>query len=167
MVSAAHEVDVEMLSAQGIEGVLVDLDDTLMASTSDRLEPGYRDWLDRLRAHGIRVVILSNGEPTRVQAFGEALGVPALSLVGKPFRFAYRRGLRLLGTSPATTAMIGDQLFTDILGANLSGVRSILVTPITPGKLPHTRVARRIERWVLRTQRRANEGGGRGRSFHR
>ncbi len=167
MVSAAHEVDPDMLSLQGIEGVLVDLDDTLLPSNSDRLAQPYRNWLDRLEANGIGVVILSNGERRRVTALSDALGVPALPLVGKPFRFAFRRGLQLLGTQPQATAMIGDQLFTDILGANLSGVHSILVSPLTPGKLPHTRVARHIERWVLRAQKQRPEGGARGRTFHR
>ena len=58
------------------------------------------------------------------------------------------------------TALVGDQLFTDVLGANCAGLISILVTPLSPGRHAHTRAARRIERWVL-------SGGGHGRPVDR
>lgn len=144
-----------LLERLGVRGVLVDLDDTLIASDADVLGAEAEAWLDEVRSEGIAVVILSNGERSRVRLLGERLGVPAFALVGKPFAFAFRKGLDALGTPREATAMVGDQLFTDVLGANCAGITSILVRPLTPGKLPHTRVARRLERLIL-------SGGSRG-----
>jgi len=88
------------------------------------------------------------------------LGVRAFALSGKPFGFAFRRALRALGSEARHTAMVGDQLFTDVLGANCAGMISILVTPLSPGRHAHTRAARQLERWVLK-------GGGHGRPVDR
>lgn len=165
-VGAAYDVSPDLLAERGIEGLLIDMDDTILASDNDALAPRYRSWFDGLLDRGLRVVILSNGERRRTLALGESLGVTALPLVGKPFRFAFRRGLKHLGTAPGATAMIGDQLFTDILGANLAGVFSILVDPLTAGGLPHTRWARRLEQRILARHRQA-ERGSRGRSLYR
>jgi uncharacterized protein len=125
-----------------------------------RARPGEPGWPSLLAA-GLRVGILSNGTARRVADLGlPLLGVPAIALAGKPFGFAFRRALRTLGTTAGTTAMVGDQLFTDVLGARCAGLTSVLVAPLTPGRHAHTRVARRLERWVL-------AGGDRGRPLDR
>lgn len=159
IVEGVADVTPEWLRAHGIRGLMVDLDDTLVASNREELELSRRDWLCGLRDVGVRLLILSNGERGRVARLCGELELDGMHLVGKPFAFAYRRGLRRLGTSPAETAMIGDQLFTDVLGANLAGLTSILVRPLSPGALPHTRIARSLERWVL--------GGDHGRPVDR
>jgi uncharacterized protein len=151
------ELTPERLQSQGIRALLVDLDDTLVASNSLRMRLGFRRWVALLKAANIRVVLLSNGKPERVARWAQVLGVEGLPLVGKPFRFAFQRGLKRLGTLPSETAMVGDQLFTDILGANLLGIKSILVTPLSSKGLPHTRLARKLENIILR--KTALEGG--------
>ncbi len=160
MVDAVHQVTLELLRRHGIRGVLVDLDDTLMPAAGETLDPQTIAWLRSLRRAGVPVVILSNGERGRVAALAARFGLRGLPLSGKPFSFGFRRALRILGTPPSATAMVGDQLFTDVLGANLAGLTSILVRPLSPGKLPHTRLARHLERMMLR-------GGDRGRPIHR
>jgi len=160
IVDSVLEVTPALLGRFGVRGVLVDLDDTLVASNADDFAPGAERWVSDVRAAGVAVAILSNGERERVRRLAARLEVRAFALVGKPFWFAYRRGLAALGTTPAETAMVGDQLFTDVLGANCAGLTSILVRPLTPGKLPHTRVARRLERRIL-------SGGSRGSSIDR
>ena len=138
---------------------MVDLDDTLVASGSRAMASSFRDWLSQLEQAGIPTLILSNGTPSRVRSWSSELGVQGLALVGKPFGFAYQRGLKRLGTPAGETAMVGDQLFTDILGANLAGLKSVLVTPLSPGGLPHTRFARKLEALILK-------GGPGGRSLY-
>jgi len=154
-VTSVTDVTPALLARLGVQGVLVDLDDTLVASDADDLSAEAEAWVASLRDAGIEVAILSNGERARVRRLGERIGVPAFALVGKPFAFAFRKGLAALGTPREATAMVGDQLFTDVLGANCAGITSILVRPLTPGKLPHTRAARRLERLIL-------SGGSRG-----
>ncbi|MEJ2666510.1 MAG: YqeG family HAD IIIA-type phosphatase [Deinococcales bacterium] len=160
MVDSVHQVSAEVLRERGVSGVLLDLDDTLLPAAADAPEPQVLAWVEGLQRAGFGVVILSNGEPKRVAALAARLNCQAVALSGKPFAPAFRRALRLLGTPRAETAMIGDQVFTDVLGANLAGLVSILVRPLSAGKLPHTRMIRHLERMILR-------GGDRGRPVHR
>lgn len=159
-VASVADVDLAWLLERGVRGVLVDVDDTLVPGDDGPVSPEALAWIERLRAAGLSVAILSNGTPGRVAALGERLGLPAFGMAGKPFGFAFRRALAATGTTPATTAMIGDQLFTDVLGARWAGLTSVLVAPLTPGRHTHTRVARRLERWVL-------AGGDRARPLDR
>lgn len=139
-----------MLASLGVTAVLVDLDDTLIASNSDVPAAGSLEWLAGICAAGLAVVILSNGHRDRVARLAELAGVPGIALAGKPFARAFRRARALLNdVDPATTAMVGDQLFTDVVGAKRAGMVTILVRPLTKGKLPHTRIARRLERMLL------------------
>ena len=154
------EVTPGFLRERGIRAVMVDLDDTLVAGGTSTLDPTFTSWLSDLKAARLPILILSNGSRTRVAQWSQNLGVSGLSLVGKPFIFAFRRGLKRLGSKANETVMIGDQLFTDILGANVAGMTSILVTPLSPGNLLHTRVLRHLETRILR-------GGDRGGSIHR
>lgn len=140
-----------LLEELGLQAVLVDVDDTLLKAAAERIDDRVRTWFETLREAGVPVAILSNGSRNRVAQIAAEVGVPALSMAGKPFSWAFRRGLGLLGeVDPARTAMVGDQLFTDVLGANRAGLKTILVAPLSSGKLPHTRLARRIERLVLK-----------------
>ena len=150
-VGSVTELTPELLRQHGIKAVMVDLDDTVVPSKGVSMELVVKDWFRTLSEAGFSLLILSNGQRDRVAHWAGQLGIPGLSLVGKPFRWAFRRGLRLLGSEPGSTAMVGDQLFTDVLGANLMGVFSILVRPLSPGKRPHTRMLRRLERRILRS----------------
>ena len=164
VVGAVPEVTLELLRERNVRAVMVDLDDTLVASGADLLNPSFRAWVGSLQEADIPLLILSNGQRMRVRRWSAELGVKGLFLVGKPFAPAFRRGLRLLGSQPDETAMVGDQLFTDVLGANLVGMVSVLVTPLSMGGLPHTKVARRLEKLVLGV---GQSGGDRGGSVHR
>jgi uncharacterized protein len=159
-VATVAHVDLAWLRERGVRGVLIDADDTLVPGDDGPVAPAALAWIEDLRAAGVRVAILSNGTWGRIAALGERLGVPAFAMAGKPFGFAFRRALETIGTTPQTTAMVGDQLFTDVLGARCAGLTSVLVAPLTPGRHPHTRVARRLERWVL-------AGGDRARPLDR
>ena len=159
-VASVTDVSVAWLRDRDVRAVLVDTDDTLVVRDGAPVGADVRAWLDELKAAGIAVALLSNGTRARVAALGLDLGVRAFALSGKPFGFAFRRGLRALGSDARHTAMVGDQLFTDVLGANCAGLISILVTPLSPGRHAHTRAARRLERWVL-------TGGGHGRPVDR
>lgn len=160
IVETLSDVDTRMLRARGVRGVLVDMDDTLVASHEDRIPAAHAAWVRALIAEEFAVALLSNGEPARVARVAAELDVEGLSLSGKPFPWAYRRGLRVLGLPADAVAMVGDQVFTDVFGANLAGMTSILVRPLSAGKWWHTRLARHLERLVLR-------GGDHGGSVYR
>lgn len=159
-VPSVADIDPAWLRERGVRGVLIDADDTLVPGDDGPISPAALAWIDGLRGAGVRFAILSNGTSGRIAALGQRLDVPAFAMAGKPFGFAFRRALASIGTTPATTAMVGDQLFTDVLGARCAGLTSVLVAPLTPGRHTHTRVARRLERWVL-------AGGDRARPLDR
>jgi HAD superfamily phosphatase (TIGR01668 family) len=149
-VGTVSEITRQLLERHRITAVMVDLDDTLVPSGGSVIRQDARDWMAGLVQAGYPLLILSNGERGRVAHWAAEFSIPGFHLAGKPFRFAFRRGLRQLGSAPAQTLMVGDQLFTDVLGANLMGLKSVLVQPLSPGKLPHTRLLRRLERRILR-----------------
>lgn len=160
IIDSAPDATPALLQSMGVAAVMVDVDDTLIASNARDISSRARQWLASLEQAGLPVLLLSNGERDRVEHCCRELGVDGLHLAGKPFFWAFKRGLRRLGKPAGETAMIGDQIFTDVVGANLAGMVSILVRPLSPGKLLHTRVARRFERLIL-------PGGGRGSTFDR
>ncbi|MDQ3397182.1 MAG: YqeG family HAD IIIA-type phosphatase [Deinococcota bacterium] len=155
VVSAVHEVTLDLLREHKLSAVMVDLDDTLVAAAHEGLDPRFSNWAKSLHDAAVPVLMLSNGSPSRVAKYAALLEIPSFAMVGKPSLWAFRKGLKVLERPAQETAMVGDQLFTDILGANLIGMASILVDPLSPGRLPHTRFLRKVERLILRGYARA------------
>lgn len=150
ILESAYLASPVFLAKHNIKAILLDLDDTIVASKSDYINDNYRIWINNLKEAEIPLLILSNGSPKRVKYWTQELDLKGFYLVGKPFSFAFRRALNLLNCSAKETAMIGDQVFTDILGANLAGLKSILVRPLSPGGMWHTRAIRNIEKLILK-----------------
>ena len=98
---------------------------------------------------------VSNNKKVRVSNFGRILGVPAIS-ARKPRRRAFREAMRIMNTRPETTAVIGDQIFTDVLGGNRLGLYTILVVPLSKQEFIGTRCMRHLERVVLKILARRN-----------
>lgn len=159
--NSLEDVSLELLEENQIEALMVDLDETLLPSKSMVVKETYRTWFHTMQEANIPMLILSNGTPKRVAYWSKELAVPGFSLVGKPF-FGFKAGLATLNKPSVKTAMIGDQIFTDIWGANLAGLTSILVEPLSQGGLVHTRLLRTIEAQILKRQ-----GVRHGRSFNR
>jgi len=107
-------------------------------------------WDDAARHKGFRLCIASNSLTRRVKLFERLLGVPAISKAIKPRRSAFLRALARIQARPEEAVVVGDQLFTDVLGAKRAGLLTILVAPLSKGKLPHTRLARMLERMILK-----------------
>ncbi|MEG2001123.1 MAG: HAD-IA family hydrolase, partial [Evtepia sp.] len=99
-------------------------------------DESLRTWTREMQAAGIRVFILSNSrKPNRARIFAESLGVPFLGRAGKPKRGGFLRAMEQMGESANHTAMLGDQIFTDILGANRAGILSVLIKPVAFGTI--------------------------------
>lgn len=150
----ATDLQPAQLRELGIEALLLDIDNTLVGWQRTDFTPEVLAWLESMKSAGIRLYIISN--TTNLRRLGrvsEILGVPHVSGAMKPARGAYQRALSALGVPPERAAMIGDQLFTDILGANRVGIYSILVPPLHPREFIGTRVTRLIERLLRAYQR--------------
>ncbi len=141
------ELDPEALTQAGVGGVLLDLDNTLVPYGYEGPVPdAVAAWLGDLKARGIAAALVTNARPGRTRRWGEKLGVPALPLAAKPLPFGIYWGARVLGVPRARLLLVGDQVFTDLLGGKLAGVKTALVLPLAPHELPHTRWLRRLER---------------------
>lgn len=124
-------LDPAALAEKGVKLVLADLDNTLAAYKVPAPSPEVTAWKDALAAQGIQLFILSNSRrPGRAQRFAEALGVPYQGHSGKPKKAGYLRALERMNCPPEQAVMIGDQIFTDVLGANNAGVTPLLILPI-------------------------------------
>ena len=124
-------LDPAALAAKGIKLVLADLDNTLVPYKVPAPTQEVVDWKNALEAQGIQLFILSNSrKPGRAQRFAEALGVPFQGHSGKPKKAGYLRAMERMNAKPEETVMVGDQIFTDILGANNAGVIPLMVEPI-------------------------------------
>ena len=154
------DVTPELLASMGVDTVLLDVDNTLAYHGSQEPFPGTVEWTHELRSRGFRVMILSNNFAKRVAPFAEKYDLPFLSFSIKPLPIAYFRAIHKLGARREKAVVIGDQVFTDVVGANLSRMKSILLTPRGEEKGFSIRVRRTLERPVRRRIARQSEKRG-------
>lgn len=147
--TSVDAVDLADLCARGIDTLLLDLDNTLMARFTGEIRDGVRAWVARARAEGFALCLVSNNWHDRVHVAANELGIPLVARAVKPLPFAFRRAMRLLGADAARTAVVGDQIFTDVLGGNLAGATTVLVEPLSRKDLPHTLLLRLIEARIM------------------
>ena len=140
----------ELLREQGIETLLLDIDNTLAPYEQPEPDEHIRAWLNELREAGICVAFLSNNHGERVELFSKTLGVPVQYDSHKPLPRKAKKLLKKLGADRSRAALMGDQIFTDVLCARLAGIRSFLVPPIKDKTDPFTRFKRRMERGPLK-----------------
>ena len=150
-VDSLTEITPAWLAERGLAGLVVDLDNTLVPyGVAPPPPPELAAWKRSFEKSGVPLAIVSNAKPSRTRAWAAALGVPGSSFAAKPLPWSLRRMIVQLGLSPEQVAVAGDQLFTDVLAANLVGAYAVLVEPIEPRKgLPHTRWVRALERRIL------------------
>lgn len=158
-VESVYDLDLDALYARGIRGIITDLDNTLVSWDDPLPNQGLFDWLQKVRAKGFSVHIVSNNQPDRVARFAEAIGLPAIAKAVKPRRRAFRLACKAMGVTLAETAVIGDQVFTDVLGGNRLGVYTILVKPVSNREFIGTRLVRKFEAVVLRRLRARGRKG--------
>jgi HAD superfamily phosphatase (TIGR01668 family) len=148
--SSVHAVDLDALARAGVRVLLLDLDNTLLPRDTNVVPEELKTWAVGLRERGFAVCLISNNWHERVHHVASELGFDLVDKAVKPLPFAFLAALRLEGATAKEAAVIGDQLFTDILGGNMLGMRSILVAPLSATDLPHTLLLRRLEAFVLK-----------------
>jgi HAD superfamily phosphatase (TIGR01668 family) len=148
------DISLDALTAAGVTGMILDLDNTLVEYTEREPAREYQQWVAQAKERGLRLVMVSNNFSERVKHVGALLDIPTVHGALKPLPQGLLRALALLGTAKETTVVVGDQLFTDVLGAKLAGLQSILIEPLADRDFALTRVLRFCERIVLRRARR-------------
>ncbi|MBL0387333.1 YqeG family HAD IIIA-type phosphatase [Tumebacillus sp. ITR2] len=154
-VESVYEIDLEQLKARGVRGIITDLDNTLVRWDEPDATPKILQWLDHVRdTYGIKVCIVSNNNHQRVERFAKPLNIPWVAKAKKPSNTPFHRALEVLGTKREDTVVIGDQLFTDVLGGNRMGMYTILVVPVGEKEFIGTKVLRAMERIAFSILRR-------------
>ncbi len=143
-VKSAYDIDYEALYRSGVRGIIYDIDNTLVNPNAPA-DAGAIELFEKLRAIGFQTVILSNNTGERARIFAAAVGSRVVAWALKPLPFKYKKAMKIMGTGKGNTVFIGDQLYTDIWGANNAGITSFLTVPLTDEEEFWIRWKRRME----------------------
>lgn len=143
------DIPVEKLRKQNISAFILDLDNTITEWNSNEIRAEVEAWFARIKMEGFKSCILSNNGEHRIRAVADRLDVPFICRAAKPRRSSFNRAVELMGVSAAQTAVVGDQIFTDILGGNRAGLFTILVKPLARREFVGTKINRTLELLIL------------------
>ncbi len=141
-------IDLTCLYSRGFRNIIIDLDNTITAWNRSQIEPRLYDWFRAAKNLGFNVCILSNGSYRRVSVVASKLGIKAAPKKAKPMTRAFKNAIGMLDATPETTVVIGDQIFTDILGGNRVNLYTILVNPISKKEFIGTKFTRLMEKLI-------------------
>ena len=145
---SSYSIDYEQLYRSGIRGLIYDIDNTLVEHGMPATERAIK-LFEQLRSIGFDTCLISNNKEPRVKPFADAVGSKYVYDAHKPSRKNYIKAMELMGTDTGNTYFIGDQIFTDVYGANRTGIPSILVKPIHPKEEIQIVLKRKLEKIVL------------------
>ena len=134
------------LKKLGIKGLILDIDNTIAPYEEAVPTEAAMCWFREMENAGIRIAFVSNNDEARVEIFNRDLGYPHFPNRAKPFGKNIRRAMREMGTTRKTTALMGDQIFTDVMGANLTGMKCFMVLAILAEDSAGFKFKRKIEK---------------------
>lgn len=139
----------QLLQRHGIQGLVFDVDDTLVSSRTREMSPEVIQWLEALKPL-VKIVLVSNNlKHSRIRRIARELDVPYYFGAQKPSRRSLRKALKLMALQPQQTAMVGDRLFTDVIAGNRLGMLSVLVEPMrSPTESRKSSWLRSVEIWI-------------------
>lgn len=140
------DIDASRLVAQGVRAVFLDLDNTILPRGLHVVPVSTAAWVRGLKDAGLKVCILSNSNKPKVAEVARQLELPAIQGAKKPLGRGFAEALELCGVTSGQAVIVGDQTYTDILGAHRAGMRGILVRPLSDNDLWHTRLLRVVDR---------------------
>jgi len=144
------QITPEIITKYKIDGVILDVDNTLIDFDKNILA-GVKEWVEEVKKQGIKLVILSNSnKKEKVQMIAEKLNMPYLFFAKKPLKSGFKKAQKILNLQSKNIAVVGDQIFTDIIGANRCEMISILVEPISKKDIWVTKLKRPIEEYVIK-----------------
>lgn len=145
---STYQIDFDRLYEEGYRGIIFDIDNTLVPHGAPADECA-RKLFAHLKELGFQIMLLSNNKEPRVKMFNDVVQVSYIYKAGKPKPANYNKAMELMKTDRENTIFIGDQIFTDVYGANLAGIRTILVKPIHPKEEIQIVLKRYLEKIVL------------------
>ena len=152
-----EEITVDLLSKNKIKALILDVDNTLI-DINKKLSKSIIDWAMELRGHGYKLYILSNtNHVEKVKTVADKLGIPFENFAKKPFKNGFLRVQKKLGEKAENIAVVGDQIFTDVIGGNRCNMYTILVDPISEKDYWYTAWKRPMENRIKKKFVKANQ----------
>ena len=149
-VNSVYNIDLKKLKKiKKIKGIIVDLDNTLVAWGKKEVSQRIIDWVKEAKRLEFKLCIVSNTNSKRVAELAKIFNIPYHSKYFKPFSIAFNNGLKILDTKKTETVVIGDQIFTDMWGGNRLKLLTILVTPIVKKDSIGTFLHRNFEKIII------------------
>lgn len=145
---SVYKINFNKLKQEGIKGILFDIDNTLVPH-GEPADEKVLELFQMLKQMGIQTCLISNNKEPRVKPFATLVNSPYLYDAHKPSIRNYIEAMKIMGTDKGSTIFVGDQLFTDIYGANRAGIPTILVEPIHPKEEIQIVLKRYLEKIVL------------------
>lgn len=145
-----HAIDLAALKASGVRALLLDIDNTILPRDTNVVPPELEAWATDVVDAGFKVCLVSNNWHERVRVVAAELGFELVAKAIKPLPFAFLIATRRIGVRARQCVVVGDQLFTDVLGGKLIGARTIMVLPLSATDLPHTLLLRRLEARIMK-----------------
>ena len=152
--NSIYDIDYKKLKSIGIKCILLDFDNTLIAKGVTRTSKKTKDYIERLKDMGFKVILFSNAGKKKLKPFKEKLEVDCAASAKKPFKHKFKKIIKEFNYEENEIAMIGDQFFTDILGGNRMGIFTVLVEPINKKEMFITKLNRIFEKIVIRRLKR-------------
>ncbi len=147
--SGVLDITPEFLEKQQLKGLILDVDNTLIDYDKNLVE-GAIEWIIDLKQKGYRFCILSNSNKLeKVQKVATTLDIPFIHLARKPFKRGFKKAKAILQLEPQHIGVVGDQIMTDVIGANRSNMFSILVKPVAEKDIWITLLKRPIENKII------------------
>ena len=152
------DINIEFLNQNNIKGLILDVDNTLIDTDKNFLD-GVIEWHENIKKHGIKTIIVSNSNKTdKLDNVSKKLNIEYIKFAKKPLKSGFKKGLKKLELAPENVAAVGDQIFTDVIGANRCNIFSILVEPINEDDLWMTKWKRPIEKKIVNKYLKTKEG---------
>ena len=145
---STYSIDFQRYYEMGYRGILFDIDNTLVMHDYPSDEKAI-NLMEKLKKIGFKICLVSNNREERVRTFNDYLKVEYIYKANKPLSKGYKKAMEKIGTTTENTIFVGDQIFTDIWGANNAGIHSILVKPINRKEEIQIVLKRLIEKPVL------------------
>ncbi len=154
LLPSVFSIDIKFLRDNNINAIIFDIDNTLVGFTVAEPTREIKGFINHLKNNGIKIAIASNNNANRVGVFCKDLDVLYISRACKPLPFALVKLCKLMGVKTKNTLLVGDQVYTDMLGANICGMLSVMVDIIDTKETFTFKIKRALEKPVINAKRR-------------